>query len=127
MQLAILGVWVTSAIYSVPKFIFSRTIENKHSNGVTEEICIMNRKMFSSKVLDLINFALLYLLPLLVMTVIAFHNLFDFPFNSMPRTIKYVSRNLIGTLSRFVANAKIYNSLQNNCLIASRSHFSILN
>lgn len=75
MQLAIVGVWVTSAIYSVPKFIFSRTIQNEHSNGMIEQICIMNRKMFNSKVLDLINFALLYVLPLLVMTVIIYEQI----------------------------------------------------
>lgn len=69
-QLVIVGVWITSAIYSTPKFIFSRTITNVHtSNGMNEEICIMHRKLFNSKLLDFINFALLYVLPLLVMTV----------------------------------------------------------
>lgn len=72
LQLAIVGVWVTAAIYSVPKFIFSETITNVHSNGMNEEICIMHRRKFNSKVLDSINFALLYVLPLLVMMVIAF-------------------------------------------------------
>lgn len=36
---------------------------------MTEEICIMHRKLFNSKLLDFINFAALYVLPLLVMTV----------------------------------------------------------
>lgn len=68
-QLVIVGVWLTSALYSTPRFIFSRTITNIHSNGISEEICIMNRKLFNSKLLDFINFLALYALPLLVMTV----------------------------------------------------------
>lgn len=36
---------------------------------MNEEICILNRKLFNSKLLDNINFGLLYLLPLIVMTV----------------------------------------------------------
>lgn len=70
LQLVIVCVWITSAVYSTPKFIFSRTITNIHtSNGMNEEICIMHRKLFNSKLLDFINFALLYVLPLIVMTV----------------------------------------------------------
>lgn len=64
-----LGVWLASAIYSTPKFIFSRTITNVHSNGMSEEICIMHRKLFNSKILDCVNFVALYMLPLLLMTV----------------------------------------------------------
>lgn len=69
LQMVIAGVWITSALYSIPKFIFSRTITNIHLNGVAEEICIMDRAMFNSKLLDSINLSALYLLPLLVMTV----------------------------------------------------------
>lgn len=36
---------------------------------MTEEICIMNRRLFNSKLLDFINFAALFVLPLVVMTV----------------------------------------------------------
>lgn len=64
-----IGVWLASAIYSTPKFIFSRTITNVYTNGMNEEICIMHRKLFNSKVLDCVNFVALYVLPLLVMTV----------------------------------------------------------
>lgn len=67
--MVIVAVWITSALYSIPKFIFSRTVTNVHSNGMTEEICIMNRTLFNSKILDSINFAALYVLPVLVMTV----------------------------------------------------------
>lgn len=65
------GVWITSALYSIPKFIFSRTITMNyvHLNRISEEICIMHRGLFNSKLLDSINLSALYILPLLVMTV----------------------------------------------------------
>ncbi|XP_054083196.1 trissin receptor isoform X1 [Zeugodacus cucurbitae] len=71
LRLAILTVWVTSAVYSTPKFVFSKTIKNIHTeDGQEEEICVLDRKMFNSKLLDMINFGLLYVIPLLVMTVL---------------------------------------------------------
>lgn len=69
LQLVIVAVWITSAVYSVPKFIFVRTITNNLGDDQLETICIINRKAFNSELFDIINFALLYLLPLLVMTV----------------------------------------------------------
>ncbi|XP_055307119.1 trissin receptor [Sitodiplosis mosellana] len=50
--------------------IDSRTVTNIHLNGISEEICIMHRGLFSSKLLDSINLSALYLLPLLVMTIL---------------------------------------------------------
>ncbi|XP_053958479.1 trissin receptor isoform X2 [Anastrepha ludens] len=71
LRLAILVVWVASAIYSTPKFIFSKTIKNIHTkDGQEEEICVLDRMMFNSVILDMINFVLLYVIPLLVMTVL---------------------------------------------------------
>lgn len=73
LQLVIVAVWITSAVYSVPKFIFVRTITNNLGDDQLETICIINRKAFNSELFDIINFALLYLLPLLVMTVSVAH------------------------------------------------------
>ncbi|XP_055381874.1 trissin receptor isoform X2 [Condylostylus longicornis] len=71
LRLVILGVWITSAVYSTPKFIFSKTITNIHTiNGIEEDICILDRQMFNSEILDLINFGFLYVIPLLVMTIL---------------------------------------------------------
>ncbi|XP_062706134.1 trissin receptor isoform X2 [Aedes albopictus] len=70
LRLVIVAVWITSAVYSVPKFIFVRTITNNLGDDQLETICIINRKAFNSELFDIINFALLYLLPLLVMTVL---------------------------------------------------------
>ncbi|KAL1387496.1 hypothetical protein pipiens_012741 [Culex pipiens pipiens] len=69
-KLVIVAVWITSAVYSVPKFIFVRTITNNLGDDQLETICIVNRKAFNSELFDIINFALLYLLPLLVMTIL---------------------------------------------------------
>ncbi|XP_017839949.2 trissin receptor isoform X1 [Drosophila busckii] len=71
LRMVIVTVWITSAVYSTPKFVFSKTIKNVHTeDGQEEEICVLDREMFNSKVLDLINFVLLYVMPLLVMTVL---------------------------------------------------------
>ncbi|XP_055589671.1 trissin receptor-like isoform X2 [Uranotaenia lowii] len=68
LRLVIVAVWITSAVYSVPKFIFVRTITNDLGDDQVETICIIDRKAFNSELFDIINFALLYLLPLLMMT-----------------------------------------------------------
>ncbi|XP_036321871.1 uncharacterized protein LOC118735937 [Rhagoletis pomonella] len=71
LKMVILTVWVTSALFSTPKFLFSKTIKNIHTeDGQEEEICVMDRNMYNSKVLDMISFVLLYVIPLLVMTVL---------------------------------------------------------
>ncbi|XP_062547186.1 trissin receptor isoform X2 [Armigeres subalbatus] len=70
LRLVIVAVWITSAVYSVPKFVFVRTITNNLGDDQLETICIINRKAYNSELFDIINFALLYLLPLLVMTVL---------------------------------------------------------
>ncbi|XP_075150023.1 trissin receptor [Haematobia irritans] len=71
LRMVILTVWITSAVYSTPKFVFSKTVINVYDEGGQEEvICVLDRKMFNSKLLDMINFGLLYVIPLLVMTVL---------------------------------------------------------
>ncbi|XP_052837264.1 trissin receptor isoform X2 [Drosophila gunungcola] len=71
LRMVIVTVWITSAVYSTPKFVFSKTIKNIHTqDGQEEEICVLDREMFNSKLLDMINFVLLYVMPLLVMTVL---------------------------------------------------------
>ncbi|KAL9929235.1 trissin receptor isoform 2-T4 [Glossina fuscipes fuscipes] len=71
LRIVILTVWITSAVYSTPKFVFSKTIKNVHTiSGQEEEICVLDRKMFNSKLLDMINFVLLYVIPLLVMMIL---------------------------------------------------------
>ncbi|KAK6623338.1 hypothetical protein RUM43_009190 [Polyplax serrata] len=62
-------VWIISTAYAMPRYIISHTITNPLS-GSFEVICIMSRIRYNSKVFDITNFILLYLLPLAVMTVL---------------------------------------------------------
>lgn len=70
----IAGVWLTSALYSIPKFIFVHTVDNDLGDGKVESICIINRKMYDSKLFDFINFGILYMIPLLVISVSSGHS-----------------------------------------------------
>ncbi|KAL4708141.1 hypothetical protein ACJJTC_009920 [Scirpophaga incertulas] len=70
LRLVILGVWITSAAYSAPKFIWVETIKNNLGDGRTETICISHRRKYNSELFDMINFGLLYVTPLCVMTVL---------------------------------------------------------
>lgn len=45
------------------------TIENKMKNGGVETICTTHRKKYNSELFDMINFVLLYVIPLAIMTV----------------------------------------------------------
>lgn len=70
MQLVIVGVWITSAIYSLPKFIYVHTVTMQVDQaGRSETFCAPNRQIYNSEVFDMINFGFLYVTPLLVMTV----------------------------------------------------------
>ncbi|XP_060802554.1 trissin receptor [Amyelois transitella] len=70
LRLVILGVWITSALYSAPKFIWVETIPNNLGDGKMETICIISRRKYNSELFDMINFGLLYVTPLCVMTVL---------------------------------------------------------
>lgn len=67
-QVAVMAVWITSALYSAPKFIWMKTVTNQ-VDGITETICIADRAKHNSEILDMVSFALLYVMPLSVMTV----------------------------------------------------------
>ncbi|XP_031344167.1 trissin receptor-like isoform X2 [Photinus pyralis] len=69
IQLVILAVWITSAMYSAPKFFWVNTITT--SIGDTEEtVCIANRRKFNSQIFDMVNFVFLYVVPLAIMTIL---------------------------------------------------------
>ncbi|VVD04773.1 unnamed protein product [Leptidea sinapis] len=55
-------------IPSAPKFIWVETITNDLGNGHLETICIQHRMKYNSEVFDMVNFGLLYVTPLCVMT-----------------------------------------------------------
>ncbi|KAJ2953628.1 hypothetical protein O0L34_g1232 [Tuta absoluta] len=70
LRMVILGVWITSAAYSAPKFILVGTITNNLGDGHMETICIQHRMKYNSEIFDMVNFGLLYVTPLCVMTVL---------------------------------------------------------
>lgn len=74
--MVIAAVWITSAMYSAPRFFWVQTIDNKMKDGQTETICATHRQKYNSKVFDIINFVLLYVVPLAVMTVSYFLYIF---------------------------------------------------
>ncbi|KAF5307850.1 hypothetical protein FQR65_LT06582 [Abscondita terminalis] len=69
LRFVILAVWITSALYSAPKFFWVNTITT--SIGERDEtVCIANRKKFNSQLFDMINFVFLYVIPLVIMTLL---------------------------------------------------------
>ncbi|GLV45755.1 Trissin receptor [Carabus blaptoides fortunei] len=70
LRMVIILVWITSAVYSAPRFIWVETIVNNMRNGGSETICATHRKKYNSELFDMINFVLLYVVPLVVMTVL---------------------------------------------------------
>ncbi|KAK9720244.1 7 transmembrane receptor (rhodopsin family) [Popillia japonica] len=71
LRLVILGVWLTSALYSSPKFFWCNTITHPNLDGTgNETICATNRLKYNSEMFDTINFVLLYIIPLGIMTLL---------------------------------------------------------
>lgn len=75
-----MAVWITSALYSTPKLFWVKTVTFtvEHSN-FNETICIADRDKHNSEILDMISFALLYVMPLSVMTVSKVHLVIKLP------------------------------------------------
>ncbi|XP_008554202.1 trissin receptor isoform X2 [Microplitis demolitor] len=68
LRVIVVIVWILAAIYALPKFIFAETIENKLNSGTIDIICIPNMKKHSKNALDTVNFILLYIIPLFLMS-----------------------------------------------------------
>ncbi|CAG9771276.1 unnamed protein product [Ceutorhynchus assimilis] len=63
----ILAVWITCILYSSPKFYWGNTVTVTTENS-SETVCVLNRQKFNSKMFDIIHFALLYLIPLAIIS-----------------------------------------------------------
>jgi hypothetical protein len=68
--MVMVAVWVASALYSTPRFIWTGTFTNNLTNGLTDTMCVMQRRKYDSKLFDMINFTVLYLVPLSIITVL---------------------------------------------------------
>ena len=71
-QIALAIVWLCSGVYCSPKLIFFKAVEHKLENNEIEVICLADRKLYNSKVYDTINFFLLYLIPLSLISAFYF-------------------------------------------------------
>ncbi|KAF2367402.1 G protein-coupled receptor rhodopsin-like, partial [Trinorchestia longiramus] len=62
-------VWTLSGIYSCPRLIFFKAVKHELENNVVEVICLADRKLYDSRTFDTINFVLLYVIPLTVISI----------------------------------------------------------
>jgi hypothetical protein len=68
--MVMVAVWLASAGYSFPRFIWAGAVTSPLANGNTDTMCVMKRNYYDSRLFDLINFTVLYLVPLAVITVL---------------------------------------------------------
>ncbi|XP_030767837.1 trissin receptor-like [Sitophilus oryzae] len=69
LKVIILIVWITCILYSSPKFYWGNTVTVDTGNG-SETVCVLNRQKFNSELFDIIHFALLYLIPLAIISLL---------------------------------------------------------
>ena len=110
-------VWITSTVYSAPRFIYVQTVVNHFNKGGSETICILPRTKYNSQLFDTINFVLLYLVPLCVMTVLytlIAVRLWNSSFSYPPLQVKIPSSGLDGVnLHSFHSSSLLIPEVQN--------------
>ena len=67
--MCIAAVWIISAIYCSPKLYYITTITIPRTDGAIEILCIPKRTLYDSQTFDIINFLLLFLFPLAVISI----------------------------------------------------------
>ncbi|XP_068229147.1 trissin receptor [Palaemon carinicauda] len=70
MIITMVLVWIVSAVYSCPRLLYFNVHEYPVEGGRTEAMCILRRDLFDTRVWDVISLVLLYLLPLLLLSVL---------------------------------------------------------
>ncbi|XP_064120870.1 trissin receptor-like [Macrobrachium nipponense] len=70
MIITMVLVWIISAVYSCPRLLYFKVHEYPVEGGRTEAMCILRRDLFDTRVWDVISLVLLYLLPLLLLSVL---------------------------------------------------------
>ncbi|XP_050309734.1 trissin receptor-like [Anthonomus grandis grandis] len=69
LKAIIVVVWATCILYSSPKFYWGNTVTVTTENS-SETVCVLNRQKFDSKLFDVAHFALLYLMPLAIISLL---------------------------------------------------------
>ena len=63
-------VWLLSAAYCSPRLIMYGTTEVPSATGEMEDICILKRSFYDSRIYDLANFIVCFVIPLCVISVL---------------------------------------------------------
>lgn len=69
-QLILVLVWASSGIYCFPRLLYFRAVSHILPGSKNEIICLADRAMFDSRIFDTISFVLLYLIPLIIISVL---------------------------------------------------------
>lgn len=70
LRIIVMIVWILAAVYASPRFIYVDTIHHELNSGSIDIICIPNIKKNNKNIFDTVNLIILYLLPLLLMTIL---------------------------------------------------------
>ncbi|XP_047498436.1 trissin receptor-like [Penaeus chinensis] len=63
-------VWIISAVYSCPRLLYFTVQEYPVGGGRTEAMCLLRRDKFDTKIWDVVSLILLYLLPLVLLSLL---------------------------------------------------------
>ncbi|CAG0899070.1 unnamed protein product [Darwinula stevensoni] len=69
-RMAVVAVWTSSFLLSIPKLIYPRALTHILSDGTTETFCAPRQDNYNAKAYDTIDFILLYILPLCTLSVL---------------------------------------------------------
>ncbi|XP_069994079.1 trissin receptor-like [Penaeus vannamei] len=70
-RVALVVVWVGSGVYCCPRLLYFRAASHDLPGAqYTEVICLADRELYDSRTFDTINFVLLYVMPLSVMSLL---------------------------------------------------------
>ncbi|CAM1154115.1 GPRNPR2 (predicted) [Pycnogonum litorale] len=69
LKIAVVLVWILSATYCSPRIVMYGTVNVPGMNNKTISICILKRRLYDSKIYDLIQFMVLFVLPLCLISV----------------------------------------------------------
>lgn len=71
MQASLAVVWAGSGVYCCPRLLYFRAGSHQLPGAhYTEVICLADRELYDSRTFDTINFVLLYVMPLTVMSLL---------------------------------------------------------
>lgn len=70
LQVSLAVVWAGSGVYCCPRLLYFRAGAHELPGGQYEVICLADRELYDSQTFDTINFLLLYVMPLTVISIL---------------------------------------------------------